>query len=373
MLDASFDRLAGCARRKAGGLDAAGSCVGVGVQRDCPALFRGSAGRCDPGDERRPADALAAAGSLDAPIAVTASKLSSCRSPSSTACSRPGRSGCPGTGSCRAQSGCAISSSSVTPVLDQGCTKPSAISWSQSISPTPDARAIVRATTNSRSDSRLRYRIAGSLTSSCRASAITRRSSACRWFAQGAPGRRLAAAGQDEVLERRQVGVEPSSSFSSRSVWRSPIISMPGMHNSPPRSNRSCWTSSSIEPRSHSRDLRNQHADCAVELVDRAVGFHPQAVLLGARSVAQPGRAVVTGAGIDFRKAIAHFRSMTCQPGSLANRRGDCRESESGVRSQESGVRSQESESGVGSRKSVPSTKRTKSEVFGTFRVFSDH
>ena len=50
----------------------------------------------------------------------------------------------------------------------------------------------------------------------------------------------------------------------------------------------------------------DQHADGAVAFIDGTVGFHPQAVLLGARAVAKAGGAVVAGTGVDFRKAVAH-------------------------------------------------------------------
>src|SRR6185437_17034166 len=51
----------------------------------------------------------------------------------------------------------------------------------------------------------------------------------------------------------------------------------------------------------------------------RAVGVDPQRILADARTIAEAGAAVVTGAGVDLRKAVAHRRSAwkTCLTGSI--------------------------------------------------------
>ena len=49
-----------------------------------------------------------------------------------------------------------------------------------------------------------------------------------------------------------------------------------------------------------------QHADGRIGFVHRAVGGHARGVLAHARAVAQPGAAVVAGAGVDLREAVAH-------------------------------------------------------------------
>ena len=79
------------------------------------------------------------------------------------------------------------------------------------------------------------------------------------------------------------------------------------MHNSPPRSNRSCCTS--VRQRSigsGSVGDAKHHADGAVRLIDRAVGLDAQALLGDARAVAETGAAVIAGAGINLAQAIAH-------------------------------------------------------------------
>src|SRR5690606_228091 len=50
----------------------------------------------------------------------------------------------------------------------------------------------------------------------------------------------------------------------------------------------------------------DHHADAGVGLVDGAVGFDPERVLARPAAVAQAGAAVVAGAGIDLREAVAH-------------------------------------------------------------------
>ena len=67
--------------------------------------------------------------------------------------------------------------------------------------------------------------------------------------------------------------LKPSSCCSSRSMSASWIIAMPGMHNSPPRSNRSCCTWVRTSRTSVGHAVAGQHhADRAVEFVGGAVG-----------------------------------------------------------------------------------------------------
>ena len=52
--------------------------------------------------------------------------------------------------------------------------------------------------------------------------------------------------------------------------------------------------------------MRQYDADCAVGLVDGAVGFDAQAVFRGASTVPQPGRAVVAGTRVNPAQSLAH-------------------------------------------------------------------
>jgi hypothetical protein len=49
-----------------------------------------------------------------------------------------------------------------------------------------------------------------------------------------------------------------------------------------------------------------QHADGAVELVDCAVGLDTRVIFADALTIAETGRAVIAGAGVDLAETIAH-------------------------------------------------------------------
>src|SRR5260370_41823694 len=62
---------------------------------------------------------------------------------------------------------------------------------------------------------------------------------------------------------------------------------------------------------------REHHTDRTIGLIHRTVGFDPQAFLGYPGTVAKTGAAIVTGAGVDLGKPIAH-RSDSCWGATLA-------------------------------------------------------
>ena len=54
------------------------------------------------------------------------------------------------------------------------------------------------------------------------------------------------------------------------------------------------------------RVVDQYHANGAVGFVDRAIGFHPRAVLRSTAAVAEAGRTIVTGACVDLAESISH-------------------------------------------------------------------
>jgi predicted O-methyltransferase YrrM len=114
-------------------------------------------------------------------------------------------------------------------------------------------------------------------------------------------GRRFRAAGQDEILQWREVLVE---------AVQVPFEAIDVIFGDQ-RYTRHAEFAAEVEQLvldagqavAHGvRQVGAEHqADRAVQLVDRAVGLDAQAVLVHARAVAEPGRALVAGAGVDFR------------------------------------------------------------------------
>ena len=105
-------------------------------------------------------------------------------------------------------------------------------------------RASTRASTNKRSDRRFRYLSASGDTLSVRASDQQRRSA--RRHTARATWQAAAAGpppGSMNSFRGGKVSLNSSNTVSSRSTCAASIMRCPGMHNSPPRSNRSCWTS----------------------------------------------------------------------------------------------------------------------------------
>jgi ABC-type hemin transport system substrate-binding protein len=110
-----------------------------------------------------------------------------------------------------------------------------------------------------------------------------------------------AAARQDEFLQWRQVGVEPVQC----------LLEPRDMGVGDGVVPRNAQLATEVEqvmldpgedPSHFGRDVRHGqcHADCAVALIDRAVGFDAGAVLGHARAVSKPRRALVAGARVDL-------------------------------------------------------------------------
>ena len=143
------------------------------------------------------------------------------------------------------------------------------------------ARASTRATTNNRSDRRFRYlSVSGETSSAARQRPAAALRAPADRAGHVAGGRRRAAAGQNELLERRQVLVECVQFRFEPVDMRRLDHAMPGNAQLAPEIEQIV-----LHLGEAARDLRRQpgdaqhHADGAVGLIDRAVGFDAQAFL----------------------------------------------------------------------------------------------
>jgi hypothetical protein len=120
-------------------------------------------------------------------------------------------------------------------------------------------------------------------------------------------GRRRAAAGQNKILERRQVLVELIEFVLEARDVRRLDHAMPGDAQFAAQVEQIVLHlgETAGDRLGQARDAQH-HADCAVRLVDRAIGFDPQVLLRYARTVAKAGAAVIAGAGVDLAEAVAH-------------------------------------------------------------------
>src|SRR5258708_4452734 len=125
-----------------------------------------------------------------------------------------------------------------------------------------------------------------------------------RWRGRGG----AAAAGQDDLLERRQIGVP---GFDRRLEARDLLVA-------DHRVARDADLAAEIEEivlhviqqlgHLGRQLLCGEHAERAIQLVQVAERAHAQAVLRDARAVAQAGLAAIAGARRDLRQAMRHAR-----------------------------------------------------------------
>ncbi len=115
-----------------------------------------------------------------------------------------------------------------------------------------------------------------------------------------------AAGGQDELLQRRQLGVVVRQRLVQLQHRRALQQLVAGDAELAAQVEQ--LVLDGIEQRAHilRQRLAQQQPELRVELIDLAHGVDAQAALAHALVVAQPGGAGVAGAGGDLRQAITH-------------------------------------------------------------------
>src|SRR6202047_3018553 len=120
-------------------------------------------------------------------------------------------------------------------------------------------------------------------------------------------GRGLAAAGQDEFLERGQLRVETVQFFFQPVDMRRPDHDMAGNAQFTAEIEQVVLYRSQAAP-----DFRRQsghaydHSQRTIGFINGAVGLDPQALLGDTSSVPEAGAAIIARARINFAKPIAH-------------------------------------------------------------------
>jgi hypothetical protein len=126
--------------------------------------------------------------------------------------------------------------------------------------------------------------------------------------------------GEDELLQWRELGVEAFDRFLEALHVRVGDGDVPGYGELAAQVEKIVLDAGEAVGCERWKRFREQEADRRVELVDRSDRVDPGRVLCDARAVAQPRGAVVTGAGDDLGKAVAHDVRQT----GLAVRRLPC-------------------------------------------------
>src|SRR4051812_41673314 len=120
--------------------------------------------------------------------------------------------------------------------------------------------------------------------------------------------RRATAAGENEILERRQRRVERVELALQPGDVRFADQRVAGYRQLAAEIEEIVLDRGQRLAERGGKLLREQHAERAVELIDVADRRHASGILRRSRSVGETGRAVVAGTRVDLREALAHVR-----------------------------------------------------------------